>query len=133
MVLHNCSLYSENRIEEGRILLTSYRISYFSNERKKLDIPLGFVERVAVKQDKKNILMEIVLKYSPVWKFSFTGIEMAMMIDGMLNFYVFPQDISDHFAFSYAKYRTHQKRCLYSFEQEYERLGFLSNPKFKRL
>ena len=91
MLLHNCQLYSESRIESGRILLTNYRLAYFSSERKKLDIPLGFVERVGVKQDKKNILIEIVLKYSPVWKFSFSGIEMAMVIDGMLNFYIFPQ------------------------------------------
>lgn len=133
MALHDCYLYSQNRVEEGRMLLTNYRLAYFSSERKKLDIPLGFVERVAVKQDKKSILIEIVLKYSPVWKFSFSNIEMAMMIDGMLNHYIFPQDITDYFAFSYAKYHEHSHKHHYNFEKEYGRIGLLDNPKFKRL
>jgi hypothetical protein len=104
--LSDCELYSENRIENGRMLITNYRLAFFANEKKKLDIPLGFIERVGVKQDKKNnILIEIVLKYSPVWKFNFKKIETEIMIDNSLNKYIFPQDITEYFAFSYAKSR----------------------------
>jgi hypothetical protein len=56
--LYDCQLYSENRIEDGRILITNYRLAFFAHEKKKLDIPLGFIERIGVKQDKKsNILL----------------------------------------------------------------------------
>jgi hypothetical protein len=77
------------------MLITNYRLAFFINEKKKLDIPLGFIERVGVKQDKKsNIILEIILKYSPIWKFNFKNIEKAMIIDSMLNLYLFPQEIT---------------------------------------
>jgi hypothetical protein len=88
------------------MLITNYRLAFFVNEKKKLDIPLGFIERFGVKQDKKsNILIEIVLKYSPVWKFNFKKIEIAIMIDNTLNKYIFSHNLTEYFAFSYAKSR----------------------------
>lgn len=89
-----------------------------------------------MKQDKKNcILIELILKYSPIWKFNFESTSAGLMVDNMLNLYIFPTDITEYFAFSYAKNKEKRSdyRFRYNFFTEYGRLGFLNNSKFKTI
>lgn len=48
-------------------------------------------------------MLELILKYSPIWRFNFANAQAGIMVDNMLNLYIFPTSLTDYFAFSYAK------------------------------
>lgn len=89
---------------------------------------------MAAKTDKKSQnILEVILKYTPVWKFSFENQQVTIVFDSMLNPFIFPPSINEYFAFSFAKGKDIKPESAYSFEREYERIGLLNNKKFRRV
>ena len=99
--LSEVTIQNENCNERGKLLVTNYRFAFFIGTRLKVDVALGYIERVTSRQDRGGVVIEIHLKHSPIWRFRYDNKSEGEGVDNILELYAFPTKVTDFFAFSH--------------------------------
>lgn len=55
--LANVFIQNESCNEKGKLLITNYRFAFFIGSKLKVDVALGYIERISTREDKNSVVL----------------------------------------------------------------------------
>lgn len=81
-------------------MLTNFRVLFFKNGRKRVDLPFGSISKVEYLDKHSRIIYR--LKYPHFWKFTISKYNKYEQFKNVGNIYYMSNEIKKMFAFEYA-------------------------------
>jgi hypothetical protein len=86
--------------EKGKLMLTNYRVLFFKDRTKRVDLPFGRIAKVDYIDKQMRIIY--MLKYPHFWKFSITSTSKYSQFKNVGDIYYKTDVIKKMFAYEYA-------------------------------
>ena len=131
-MLFSASLRGKSSVEMGHLMMTNYRVVFFKEGVKRVDLPFGLLQEV--EHSEKELTVVFRLKYPHSWKFRIISPKSKFKLLKTIGLaYIKPSQVKEKFCFShFRKCKQDQKPYFFCLQEEYERLELFSQSELFR-